>query len=155
MESGCSPLKSHYRGQVDGKESLLNFRCWQLGGEGGLLSEGWLPPLTIRGQELLEPEGGGYMQKQQSALTVIWKLIIGGLILVILIALSTVNLQYQSQFVPISLRPVLRIVAAHVTATSGPHGVNFFHLVGVSVSTRELRILSLALEEELKVLDFA
>ena len=70
----------------------------------------------IRGQELLESEGGGYMQKQ-SALTVIWKLIIGGLILVILIVLSTVNLQYQSQFVSFSLRPVFRIVAAHVMAT--------------------------------------
>ena len=124
MESGCSPLKSHYRGQVDGKESLLNFRCWQLGGEGGLLSKGWLPPLTIRGQELLEPEGGGYMQKQQSALTVIWKLIIGGLILVILIALSTVNLHFQGWFVPISLGPIL--------------GINFFHLVRVSVSIRQL-----------------
>jgi len=56
------------------------------------------------------------MQKQ-SALTVIWKLIIGGLILVILIVLSTVNLQYQSQFVSFSLRPVFRIVAAHVMAT--------------------------------------
>ena len=70
----------------------------------------------IRGQEFLETEGGGYMQKQ-SALTVIWKLIIGGLILVILIVLSTVNLQYQSQFVSFSLRPVFRIVAAHVMAT--------------------------------------
>ena len=58
------------------------------------------------------------MQKQ-SALTVIWKLIIGGLILVILIVLSTVNLQYQSQFVSFSLRPVFRIVAAHVMATVG------------------------------------
>ena len=42
---------------------------------------------------------------------------------------------------------------------SGHHVVNFFQLVGVSVSTTahriQLRILSIALEEELKVLDFA
>ena len=42
---------------------------------------------------------------------------------------------------------------------SGHHAVNFFLLVGVSVSYKTahriwLRILSTALEEELKVLDF-
>ena len=42
---------------------------------------------------------------------------------------------------------------------SGHDGANIFHLVGVSISTRQLRgiwlrILSIALEEELKVLDF-
>jgi len=41
---------------------------------------------------------------------------------------------------------------------SGHHVVNFFHLVGVSVSYRtaqriKLRILPIAVEEELKVLD--
>ena len=43
-------------------------------------------------------------------------------------------------------------------ATSGHHGVNFFHLMGVSVSMTahgiRLRALSMAPEEELKVLDF-
>ena len=39
---------------------------------------------------------------------------------------------------------------------SGHHVVNFFYLAGVSVSHRIwLRILSVALEEELKVLNFA
>ena len=42
---------------------------------------------------------------------------------------------------------------------SGHHVVNFFHSVGFSVSTEQLkvwlRVLSIALEEELKVLDFA
>ena len=41
---------------------------------------------------------------------------------------------------------------------SGQHAVNFFHLVGVSVSTNSsriwLRILSVALEEVFKVLEF-
>ena len=53
----------------------------------------------------------------QSALTVILTLVFGGLISVILIVLSTINLQLQGQFVPISLSPVLRIVAAYVMAT--------------------------------------
>ena len=43
--------------------------------------------------------------------SVILKLICGGLISIILIALSIVNLQFQGQFIPISLRPILRIVA--------------------------------------------
>ena len=54
----------------------------------------------------------------QSALTVILTLVFGGLISVILIVLSTINLQLQGQFVPISLSPVLRIVAAYVMATA-------------------------------------
>ena len=54
----------------------------------------------------------------QSALTVILKLVIGGLTSVISIVLSTVNLQFQGRFVSISLRPVLGIVAAYVMATA-------------------------------------
>ena len=77
-----------------------------------------------------------------------------------LIAWSTVNLWSQGRFVPIFLRPVLRIVAASMSwLQSGHHGVNFFHLMGVSVSMTAhgiwLRVLSTAPEEELKVLDFA
>ena len=51
------------------------------------------------------------MQKQQSALTVIFKLVISGLTTVMLIVLNTV------WFVSISLRPVLGTLAAYVTAT--------------------------------------
>ena len=57
------------------------------------------------------------MQKQQSALTVIFKLVLSGLTSVILIVLSTINLQFQGQLVAISLRPVLRIVAAYAVGT--------------------------------------
>ena len=52
------------------------------------------------------------------AQTVIFQLVIVGLTailtLVLLIVLGTVNLQFQGPFVPISLRPILGIVAAHV-----------------------------------------
>ena len=50
-------------------------------------------------------------------LTVIVKLVISYLTGVILILFSTVHLQRQGQFVPISLRPVLRIVGDYVMAT--------------------------------------
>ena len=73
---------------------------------------------------------------------------ISGLTTIILIVFSTVNLS-QGQFVPIFLRPVLRIVAASMSwLQSGHHGVNFFHLMGVSVSMTAhgiwLRALSIA-----------
>ena len=60
-------------------------------------------------------EGEGYMQRQQSALTVILKLAISGLTNIILIALGTVNLQFQGQLASISLRPFLEIVTAYVS----------------------------------------
>ena len=66
-----------------------------------------------------------------------------------LIVLGAVSFQFQGQFVSISLRPVLR--------TTWHHVVNFFHMVGVSVFTRQLkgwlRILSVALKEDLKAFD--
>ena len=52
----------------------------------------------------------------QSALTVIFRLVIGGLTS-ILVVLGAVNLQFRSPFVSISLRPVLRTVAAYAMAT--------------------------------------
>ena len=61
-------------------------------------------------------EGGGYVQKQQSVLTVIFKLVIRGLISIILIVLGTVHLQFQGHFGPTSSRPVLGTVAAYVMA---------------------------------------
>ena len=59
------------------------------------------------------------MQKEYSQLrqSVIFKVIIGGLTTVVFIFLGTVNLQSQGLFIPISLRPVLRIVAAYVDTT--------------------------------------
>ena len=56
----------------------------------------------------------------QSALTIIFKLAVSILPRVILIVLDTVNLQFLGQFVPISLGPILRIVAAYVVAKVWP-----------------------------------
>ena len=52
----------------------------------------------------------------QSALTIILKLVIGGLTSIILIVLSTVNLQFQGWSVSISLRPILGTSATFVMA---------------------------------------
>ena len=57
---------------------------------------------------------GLHAETVQSALTVIFKSVIGDLTNVILIVLSTISLQFQGWFVPISLRPVLRTVAIYV-----------------------------------------
>ena len=66
-----------------------------------------------RGQQLLHAEGGGLQAEiARSALTIILNLVISDLTSIILIVLRTVNLQFQSQFIPISLKPVLRIAAA-------------------------------------------
>ena len=77
-----------------------------------------------------------------------------------MIVLGTVSLQFQGRFVPISLRLVLRIAAACVMATVWsscssllPPGRGFS--IYKTAHRIWLRILSIALEEELKVLDFA
>ena len=93
----------------------------------------------------------------QSALIVIFKLIISGLTSIILIVLDTVSLQFQGPFVPMSLRSILEIVAAHIWVQPGHHGVNFTWCFGVYKTAHRiwLRILSIALEKELKGLDCA
>ena len=77
-----------------------------------------------------------------------------------MIVLGTVHLQFQGRFASISLRPILGIVAAYVMATVWsscssllPAGGGFS--ISKSAHRIWLRILSRALEEELKVLDFA
>ena len=87
-------------------------------------------------------------------------MVIGGLTSVILIVLSTVSLQFQGLLVPISVRPVLGIVAAYVMATAWSSCSSLLPSAGgfsvYETSHRTwLRILSVALEEELKVLHFA
>ena len=44
------------------------------------------------------------------------KLVVGGLTSVILVVLSTVNIQIHGGFISISFRPILGIVAAYVMA---------------------------------------
>ena len=79
------------------------------------------------------------MQKHQSVLVVSLQLVIGGLTTVILVVSGTVNLLFQACFYfSHFLRPALGIVAVSVmTTVQSPHS-NFFHLVEVSVSTRQL-----------------
>ena len=53
----------------------------------------------------------------QPSPTGIFELVITRLTSVIMVVLGTVNLQFWSPFIPISLQPVLGIVAAHVLGT--------------------------------------
>ena len=73
----------------------------------------WVRAFTDRGRGL-------HAETVQSALTIILKLAIGGLISVTLIVLGTVNLQFQGCIVSISLRLILRTVAAYETPVLWP-----------------------------------
>ena len=58
---------------------MLCFRCWQLGMGGADISPkaDFLPLATSGARAFIDRSGGGdYMQKQQSALTVIFKLVV-------------------------------------------------------------------------------
>ena len=73
---------------------------------------------------------GGFVQKQHRQL---WRHLAvgpGGLSSSLLTVLITVCLQFQGQSVPISLRPVLGMVAVRSGPQSGHHAVNVFHRVG-------------------------
>ena len=72
------------------------------------------------------------MQKRQSALTVILKEVICGLISVILIVLNTVNLQFQGAGCYHLLE------GAYVQLQSGHHVVSFFYMVEVLLSISQL-----------------
>ena len=110
-------------GQVGGKEILLSFRCWPLqrGGvgewRGGLTSvQSPIPSPGNQWTTACIAERGGYTQKQQSAPTAIF-ILLTSLVSVILVVSSIVSLLFQRPFVPISLRPILRIVAAFLVGT--------------------------------------
>ena len=62
--------------------------------------------------------GGPTAETAPSSLTVILNSVICGLTSIIVGVLGTVNHQFQGLFVPILLRPVLRTVAAYVTAAA-------------------------------------
>ena len=103
---------------------MLYFRVWQqqAGGQTPVqmltsfpaTDNQWARALIIGGRGL-------YVETAQSALTVILKLGIGGLTSLILIVLSPVSLSFQGHFILTFLKPVLRIMAAYVTA-SWPFG---------------------------------
>ena len=85
------------------------------GGAGGHLSRGRLPTLATSGaRAFVDRRRGLHAEREESALTFIFRLVIGSLISITLVVLGTVNLQSHGPFVPISLRPVLGIVAAYV-----------------------------------------
>ena len=76
--------------------------------------------LATRGaRAFIDRRRGLHVDPAQSALIVIFKLVVGSLTSVILMVGGTVKLQSQGSFVPVFLRPVLRIVAAHVLGTVG------------------------------------
>ena len=114
--------------QVGGKERLIYFRCWQLVGGGWQTSVQRLTPLTLPPHQppalassevraFTDRRRGLYAETAQSALTVIFRLVVSGLTGIILVVLGTVNLQFEGRFVSITLRRILRIVAAQVLGT--------------------------------------
>ena len=87
--------------------------------EGGHLSKG-LTPLPTDNQWAKSFYGqreGAPCRNSTVSSDSHFEIVFGRLASVTVIVLSTVNLQFHGQFVPVSLRPILRIVAAHVTAT--------------------------------------
>lgn len=83
------------------------------------------PAPDNQGARAFTDRGGGYItETAQSALTVILKLTIGGLTIILIVS-SIVGLQFQGQFVPTSLRPILGTVEAFVRLQSGHKAVNF------------------------------
>ena len=98
-----------------------NLECEGVGGLGSCSKADSCPtqPPTISRQELLEVKRGGRLHAEtaQSALPGLLKLTVSCLISIYLTVKSTVSLQFQDQFVPISLRLVLRIATIYVMAT--------------------------------------
>ena len=121
--SGCSPLKSQWRGQADEEECLLSFGCQQPEwGEDEHLSKSWpLPPESQGARLFIHRERGLHAETDQSALTVVLKFVIS-LTSITLTVWGMIHLQFQlqSQFVTISLSPLLEIVAAYVMTTVWP-----------------------------------
>ena len=68
------------------------------------------------------------VETSESVLTVILKLVIGGLTSVVLVVLSTVTLQFQSLFVSISRGQFLELWQLMSWAQSGGHAVNLLPL---------------------------
>ena len=75
------------------------------------------PPHTQWAVAAINPGMGLNAASVHSGLMVILKLAMGGVTSIILIVSRMVNFQFQDQFVPTSLRPVLGTVAADVMAT--------------------------------------
>ena len=77
------------------------------------------------GKSFYRRREGLYVETAQAALTGILNLVIGGLTSVLLMVFSTVSLQFQGRFVPISLMPVLELWQLMSWLQSGHRVVNF------------------------------
>ena len=91
-------------------------------------------PLTNQATGAFTDRGNQPVETAQSALTVVFTLAISGLTSI----RDTVNLQFQDRFVSVSLRPVLRVVAAYVMAIVRSLCSEPLHLVSISISVRQL-----------------
>ena len=110
--------KANKEARLVGREVCFISEAGSLAGEGQRPVQRPTPPTDNQWARAFIDAGRGlHAETAQSALTVILTLVIGGLIGIILIVLITVHLQFHSQFVPISLSPVLRTVEAYVMAT--------------------------------------
>ena len=129
---------------VSVQRPTLPLLCWQEGGE-GIFRQSW-------GWRWLSAE------ITQSSLTVILKLVISGLTRIILMVLGTVNLQFQVHLFISFHGLFLKLWQLKPWVQSGHHVVNF-STWGFSICKaahrRWPRILATALENELKVLDYA
>ena len=114
---------------------------------------------TSKGPRAFIGRSGGQLPAETAhlltSLTVIFRLVLTSITLAVL---GTVTLQFQGPFVPVSLQPNLGTAAAHVLGIVGCQVVNFStwcFCIYKRVHRIWLRILSIALEKELKVLDYA
>ena len=137
------------------------------GGGGNQRPTPSVPPPTSKGVRAFIDRVGGtglLAETAQSSLTVIFKLVIRGLIscfiltkMIILAVSGAVNLQFQGPFAPIYLQPVLRMQLTS-RVQSGCQVVHFSTwCFGICKTAHRmwLRILSIALEKELIVLEYA
>ena len=95
---------------------ISDARNW---GQGHVCPKANSPRDNQQARVFIDRQRGLHAESVQSALTVIFKLVMDGLTRVILVVLGAVNLQFQGQFVSISLRPILGIVAAYVMGFPG------------------------------------
>ena len=153
--------------QVGGKEILLYFICWQLGRKAGKAN---ICPKanSSSGNQwgkgfsfffFKERRKGLPAKTEQSALTVIFKLAIGGLTSVILVVLGTVNIfSFRVHLFPFLWSQFSELWQLMLWVQSGNLVVNFSTWCFTVYKTAHriwLRILFIALEKELKVLDCA
>ena len=128
----CPKADSSHPTNKQGVRAFIDKVCVRVGGGGWLCAEIALPSLIV--------------------------MIMNGLTSVSLVVLGTVNPQFGDAFVPISLQSVLRMWQLKSWVQPGHHVANFSTCgLGIyKIAHRTwLRILSTALEKEIKVLDYA